>query len=211
MLYAVVATSSIARGRVTSLDVTAAKSASRRGRGDDARPTAPTLAQDPDEKTQPVHVPARPPAERPGALRQPADRGGDRRDAWRRRRKAPRCSTRRYEAEPARVGLDGTESFVPPVVGIGDPPKAARAIVEAGPRVGRHGRSTRPTRRRRSTTMRWSRTPSWRHGTAIRCRSTRRARAWAWRRAASPGCSASRRRTSTSAAPSWAAASARRA
>ena len=41
----------------------------------------PPLAQDPDAKTQPVHVPARCPAERPGALRQPADRGGDRRDA----------------------------------------------------------------------------------------------------------------------------------
>ena len=51
----------------------------------------PPLALDPGREDAPVHVPARPAAERPRALRQPADRGGDRRDAGgrdRRRRAA---------------------------------------------------------------------------------------------------------------------------
>ena len=38
----------------------------------------------------------------------------------------------RYEVEPARVGLDTAESFVPPAVGPGHPPAAHRGDVEAG-------------------------------------------------------------------------------
>ena len=38
----------------------------------------------------------------------------------------------RYEAEPARVGLDCGESFVPPAVGPGFPAQAHRGDVEAG-------------------------------------------------------------------------------
>ena len=80
MLYAVMAVSSIARGRVTFLDVAAAKR--HPGVVEVMTPAnRPPLAEDPDAKTAPFHVPARGAAERPGALRQPADRGGDRRDA----------------------------------------------------------------------------------------------------------------------------------
>ena len=37
-----------------------------------------------------------------------------------------------YEAEPARVGLDGNDSFVPPGVGIGSPAETRKGDVEAG-------------------------------------------------------------------------------
>src|SRR6266852_2302643 len=37
-----------------------------------------------------------------------------------------------YEAQPARVGLDASESFVPPTVGIGNPSELRRGDVEAG-------------------------------------------------------------------------------
>ncbi len=38
----------------------------------------------------------------------------------------------RYDADPARVGLDAAESFVPPVVGPGHPSEAHLGDVEAG-------------------------------------------------------------------------------
>jgi xanthine dehydrogenase YagR molybdenum-binding subunit len=38
----------------------------------------------------------------------------------------------RYQADPARVGLDATESFVPPVVGPGHPSAVHRGDIEAG-------------------------------------------------------------------------------
>jgi xanthine dehydrogenase YagR molybdenum-binding subunit len=38
----------------------------------------------------------------------------------------------RYEAMPARVGLDAGESFVPPAVGVGNPAELRRGDVEAG-------------------------------------------------------------------------------
>ena len=38
----------------------------------------------------------------------------------------------RYATEPARVGLDGAESFVPPFVGVGMPSAVHRGDVEAG-------------------------------------------------------------------------------
>ncbi len=44
----------------------------------------------------------------------------------------PRCSSPRYEAEPARIGLDADESFVPQAVGPGFPAQAHRGDVEAG-------------------------------------------------------------------------------
>ena len=37
----------------------------------------------------------------------------------------------RYEVQPARVGLDAGESFVPPAVGIGNPAEVRRGDVEA--------------------------------------------------------------------------------
>src|SRR5262249_5685136 len=38
----------------------------------------------------------------------------------------------RYETEPARVGLDAAESFVPPAVGVGNPAEVSHGDVEAG-------------------------------------------------------------------------------
>ena len=209
MLYAVVAISSIARGRVTSLNVAAAKG--HKGVVEVMTPAnRPALAQDPDEKTNPfmfrldllqndrvryanqpiavVIAESLEAATEGAALLAAAlrSRAGARRP---RRQRKLRAARRRHRHRP---------------------PKAARATSKRASRRPPR-RSTRPTRRRRNITMRWSRTPSWWRGTAMPCRSTCRARAWRWRAAASPGCSAWRRRRSTSAAPSSAAASARRA
>src|SRR5207237_8903199 len=38
----------------------------------------------------------------------------------------------RYETEPARIGLDAAESFVPPAVGVGNPSEMRRGDVAAG-------------------------------------------------------------------------------
>ena len=65
-------------------------------------------------------------------------------------------------------------------------------------------------KRRRSITIRWSRTRSWWRGTVTRFRSIRQARVWRWRRGGSPACSASRLQTSISAARFSAAALAAR-
>ena len=210
MLYAVLAVSSIARGRVTVSRCRGGQSASRRRRGHDPGATSRRWRMDPDAKTQSVHVPARPAAERPGALRQPADRGGDRRDAGGRdRRRRAAGAALRDRAGPRRARCRTKASCRPPSASA-IRPRCSTATSRPGSRRHRTA-SRRPTRRRRNTTTRWSRTRSWRHGTATRCRSTRRARAWRWRRRASPDCSASRRRTSISAARSSAAASAPRA
>ena len=79
MLYAVLAVSSIARGRVAFLDVAGREGASRRRRGHDAIQPAAARAGSGHED-EPLHVSARRPAKRPCALREPADRGRDRRD-----------------------------------------------------------------------------------------------------------------------------------
>ena len=209
MLHAVLAVSSIARGRVTFLDVQAAKS--HPGVVEVMTPAnRPPLAEDPDAKTNPFMFRLDAAAERPGALCQPADRGGDRRDAGGGDgRRGAAVAALRGTARPGRArwrrklrAARRSASAIRPRCG-------AATSRRASPR--RRTASMRPTRRRRSTTTPWSRTRSWRHGTAIRCRSTRRARASPWRRGGSPDCSASRRRRSISAAPSSAAASAPRA
>ena len=81
MLHAVAGGQPASRAAASpSLDVAAAKA--HPGVVEVMTPAnRPPLAQDPGRQDQSLHVPARPPAERPGALRQPADRGGDRRDA----------------------------------------------------------------------------------------------------------------------------------
>ena len=195
MLHAVWPSASVARGRVTVARCRRGEGPSGRRRGDDARePAAPGAGS--GRQDEPLHVPARPPAERPRALRQPADRGRDRARRWKPRRKAPRCSRRATRTEPARTSL-----------GVRRKLRAARrgrrqpADTLEGRRRGRAGEaprdgSRRPTRRRPSITTPWSRTRSWRRGTATRCPSTRRARASPWRRGGSPACSASRPRTS---------------
>ena len=190
MLHAVMAVSSIARGRVTSLDVAAAK----------AHPGVVEVMT-PGQHAQARAGPGREDATRScseldvlqndsRALRQPADRGRDRRDAGGGDR------GRGAAGPPIRDGACRDrpgfgDSFVPPVVGPGHSgrgqPRRHRGGIAAARRASR-----RSTKRRRNTTTRWSRTPSWRPGTATRCPSTRRARAWRWRRAASPGYSAFR-------------------
>ena len=129
MLHAVMAVSSIARGRVAFLDVQAAKnhpdvvevmtSANR-----------PPLAEDPDAKTNPfmfrmellqndkVRYANQPIAVVIAETLEAATEGAA-------------LLTPRYEAEPARTGLDGNESFVPPAVGIGHPAVVQHGDVES--------------------------------------------------------------------------------
>ena len=130
MLHAVMAVSSIARGRVTFLDVQAAKnhpgvvevmtSANR-----------PPLADDPDAKTNPfmfrldllqndrVRYANQPIAVVIAKTLEAATEGAA-------------LLAPRYDALPARVGLDAGESFVPPAVGVGNPSAMHRGDVEAG-------------------------------------------------------------------------------
>src|SRR5271163_2737676 len=130
MLYAVLAVSSIARGRVTFLDVPAAKG--HPGVIDVMTPAnKPPLAQDPDAKTNPfmfrldllqndqVRYANQPIAVVIAETLEAATEGAA-------------LLSPRYEAQPARVGLDGSESFVPPVVGVGNPARVQRGDVEAG-------------------------------------------------------------------------------
>src|SRR6202008_1050407 len=130
MLHAVMAVSSIARGRVTFLDVQAAKS--HPGVIDVMTPThKPPLADDPDAKTNPfmfrldvlqndrVRYANQPIAVVIAETLEAATEGAA-------------LLAPRYEVEPARVGLDAAESFVPPVVGIGHPAEVEVGDVAAG-------------------------------------------------------------------------------
>ena len=130
MLHAVLAVSSIARGRVSFLDVQAASnhpgvvevmtSANR-----------PALAEDPDAKTNPfmfrldvlqndqVRYANQPIAVVIAETLEAATEGAA-------------LLSPRYDVLPARVGLDTGESFVPPAVGIGNPSEMQRGDVEAG-------------------------------------------------------------------------------
>jgi Aldehyde oxidase and xanthine dehydrogenase, a/b hammerhead domain len=208
MLYAVLAVSSIARGRVTFLDVQAAKG--HPGVIDVMTPAnKPPLAQDPDEKTNPfmfrldllqndqVRYANQPIAVVIAETLEAATEGAT-------------LLSPRYEAQPARVGLDASESFVPPVVGIALRPRCSGAMWRRVSRRQRSG-SMRPTRRPPNTTMPWSPMRSWRRGTATCYPSTRRVRASPWPKSGSRDCSASPRRRSIFAAPSWVAALAPRA
>src|SRR3981189_1429551 len=181
MLHAVLAVSSIARGRVTFLDVQAAKG--HPGVVDVMTPAnRPPLAEDPDAKTNPftfrldllqndqVRYQNQPIAALIAQTLEAATEGAA-------------LLSPRYEALPARVGLDAAESFVPPAVGVGNPAETRRGDVGAG--LGAGG--------------------------ALGCPSIRRAKPSPWPRGGSPDCSASPRRRSMFAAPSWAAASARKA
>jgi xanthine dehydrogenase YagR molybdenum-binding subunit len=121
MLYAVLAVSSIARGRVAFLDVAAAK----------AHPNRPPLAQDPDERSDlftfrldllqsdRVRYANQPIAIVIAETLETATEGAA-------------LLSPRYEIEPARVGLDAAESFVPAAVGPGFPAQMHRGDVEAG-------------------------------------------------------------------------------
>jgi xanthine dehydrogenase YagR molybdenum-binding subunit len=130
MLHAVMAVSSIARGRVTFLDVQAAKS--HPGVVDVMTPThKPPLAEDPDAKTNPfmfrldllqndgVRYANQPIAVVIAETLEAATEGAA-------------LLSPQYELLPARVGLDAGDSFVPPAVGIGNPSEMRRGDVEAG-------------------------------------------------------------------------------
>src|SRR5580700_9253419 len=130
MPYAGIATSQIARGRVAFLDVAAAKA--HLGVVDVMTPAnKPPLAEDPDAKTNPfmfrldllqndrVRYANQPIAVVIAETLEAATEGAA-------------LLSPRYEALPARAGLDAGESFVPPAVGIGNPSEIKRGDVEAG-------------------------------------------------------------------------------
>jgi len=130
MLYAVLAASSIARGRVAFLDVAAAKA--HPGVIEVMTPAnKPALAQDPDEKTNPfmfrldllqndrVRYANQPIAVVIAATLEAATEGAA-------------LLSPRYHTDPARVALDATASFVPSAVGPGHPSAVHRGDIEAG-------------------------------------------------------------------------------
>ena len=129
MLYAVLAVSTIARGRVAFLDIAAAK-AHPRVVEVITPANRPPLAQDPDEKSNPfmfrldllqndkVRYAGQPIAVVIAETLEAATEGAS-------------LLAPRYEIEPARMGLDATESFLPSVVGPGFPAQAHRGDVEA--------------------------------------------------------------------------------
>src|SRR5258707_2776604 len=130
MLYAVLAVSGIARGRVTFLDVPAARR--HPGVVDVMTPAnRPPLAEDPDAKTNPfmfrldllqndqVRYAHQPIAVVIAETLEAATEGAA-------------LLSPRYDALPARVGLDAGESFVPSAVGVGNPSEMRRGDVDAG-------------------------------------------------------------------------------
>ena len=130
MLYAVLAVSGIARGRVTFLDVAAAKA--HAGVVEVMTPAnKPRLAQDPDEKSNPfmfrldllqndrVRYANQPIAVVIAETLEAANEGAA-------------LLSPRYAVDPARTGLDASENFVPSAVGVGNPTEVRRGDVEAG-------------------------------------------------------------------------------
>ena len=130
MLHAVMAVSSIARGRVTALDVAAAKA--QPGVVEVMTPgNAPALARHPDQAGEPftfkldllqddkVRYPNQPIAVVIAETLEAAT-------------EAAALLKPSYETEPARSGLDSAERFVPPSVGVGDEPEAGKGDVEGG-------------------------------------------------------------------------------
>ena len=130
MLYAVLAVSSIARGRVTFLDVQAAKG--HPGVVEVMTPAnRPPLAEDPDAKTNPFMF-------RLDLLQSDRVRYANQSiavviaETLEAATEGAALLAPRYETEPARVGLDAGESFVPPAVGIGNPSEVRHGDVAAG-------------------------------------------------------------------------------
>jgi xanthine dehydrogenase YagR molybdenum-binding subunit len=130
MLHAVLVVSSIARGRVTFLDVEAAKR--HPGVVEVMTPAnRPPLAEDPDAKTNPFTF-------RLDLLQNDSVRYANQSiavviaESLEAATEGAALLAPRYQAEPPRVGLDARESFVPPVVGIGSPAAVQHGDVEAG-------------------------------------------------------------------------------
>lgn len=136
VLHAVVATSTIARGRVASLDVPAAKA--HPGVVEVITPAnRPPLALDPDEKhglfgfrfealqNDRVRYAKQPIALVVAETLEAATEGA-------------RLLSPTYETEPARIGFDGGERFEPSAVGIGSPPGFDRGDLAAGRAAATH-------------------------------------------------------------------------
>ena len=130
MLYAVMAVSSIARGRVTALDLAAARA--HPGVVEIMTPdNRPALAADPDAKTNPfmfrmdllqndlVRYANQPVAVVIAETLEAATEGAV-------------LLAPQYDTELARVGLDGGESYTPPAVGVGNPAQMQMGDVAAG-------------------------------------------------------------------------------
>jgi xanthine dehydrogenase YagR molybdenum-binding subunit len=129
MLYAVLAVSTIARGRVTFLNVDAAKA--HPGVVDVMTPAhKPKLAEDPDAKTNPFMF-------KMDALQNDTVRYANQTiavviaETLEAATEGAALLSPQYEVEPARVGLDGDASFVPPVVGLANPAEVRHGDVEA--------------------------------------------------------------------------------
>jgi xanthine dehydrogenase YagR molybdenum-binding subunit len=130
MLYAVVATSCIARGRVTHLDLATAKA--HPGVVDVMTPThKPPLAEDPDAKTNPFMF-------RLELLQNDEVRYVNQAiavviaETLEAATEGAALLSPRYHIEIARVGLDASESYVPPVVGLANPAVVEHGDVDAG-------------------------------------------------------------------------------
>lgn len=128
MLYAVIAVSTIARGRVALLDVDAAKS--HPGVVDVMTPThKPKLVPEPAVKVNPL-------AFRFDLLQDDGVRYANQpiavviAETLEAATEGAALLSPRYDAEPARTGLDAVESYVPPVVGVGNPPEVRHGDVE---------------------------------------------------------------------------------
>jgi len=136
MLHAALAVSSIARGRVTFLDVTTAKA--HPGVVEVMTPAnRPPLALDPDAKLDPFMF-------RLDLLQNDGVRYAGQpiavviAETLEAATEAATLLSPRYEAEPARIGLDGDDSFIPPAIGPGYPPEVRRGDVEAGLAAAEH-------------------------------------------------------------------------
>src|ERR1700732_3526110 len=130
MLHAALAVSGIARGRVSFLDVQAAKR--HPGVVDVMTPAnRPPLAEDPDAKLHPFMF-------RLDLLQNDQVRYANQSiavviaETLEAATEGAALLSPRYEAQPARVGLDAGESFVPPGIGIGNAAEVRHGDVEAG-------------------------------------------------------------------------------
>ena len=130
LLHAVLAVSSIARGRVSFLDVEAAKR--HPGVVEVMTPAnRPALAEDPDAKVHPFMF-------RMELLQNDQVRYANQTiavviaETLEAATEGAALLAPRYETLPARIGLDAGDSFVPPAVGVGNPSQMRRGDVEAG-------------------------------------------------------------------------------
>ena len=130
MLFAVIASSTIARGRVKHLDVAAAKA--HPGVVDVMTPDhKPALKMDPDAKLHPFMF-------RKDLLQNASVRYANQpiavviAESIEAATEGAALLAPQYEIETARVGLDSAQSYIPPVVGAGHPASMARGDLAAG-------------------------------------------------------------------------------